>query len=702
LRVWQVLTGIILNLDGVHMSDNGHPRPDHSEASAVREKPGIRLDSWKEIASYLLRSERTVRRWEDTEELPVHRQLHEKRGSVYAYTNELDAWRLSRRQLVADCPDTRGQRSSRLSSGTEYQDGLADTASDRRGTKPPSWLLAGAVILILGLATAIWYLRRPLPPLRVIEYTQITHDGSHKVLAGTDGSRLYLNRNLNPQPPAQVAISGGEVAPVSVALPVVWIRDVSPDGSTLLVTSQDEGQSSLWKVEVPAGSLRRLLTDGFVNSAAWSPDGRFVAYSPGNGDLNVIGSDGTGTRKLATVGGLPGALSWSPDGRKIRFSKDNRLWELSSDGLGLHPLLPAWQPSSSQCCGRWTLDGKFFVFLRSAPYDFYGPLPASQLWALDQRRSLFGRVRSEPVQLTSGPIRWNTPISNKDGTKIFANGVILRGELVRYDAQSSRLQPYLGGISAEFLTFSPSGQFVAYVTFPEGILWRANRDGSHPVQLTEAPLYPVNPRWSPDGSEILFCNYDSRGLKAYVISSQGGTPQPVVPEEKGGQSDPSWSADGHRIAFSTLKSIGAFNSVLRVVDLVSHQVTTLPGSEGVWSPRWSPNGRFIAGLHAGPTGGLKIFDFETQRWSVMQQTRETDFPTWSSDSQFIYFLSPTDNPGVFRVRVSGGDAERVVDLKGFRYTGAFNLWMGLDPTDTPLLLRDVGSDDIYALTLEQK
>ena len=564
------------------------------------------------------------------------------------------------------------------------------------------WLLAGAAVLVAGLATAIWYLHRPLPPLRVTEYTQITHDGRHKELAGTDGSRLYLNRDQDPEPPAQVAISGGEVAAVPVALPLVWIMDVSPDGSTLLVSSHDEGQSSLWKVEVPAGSLRRLLTDTFVKSAAWSPDGRFVAYSPGNGDVNAIGSDGTGARKLATVGGLPSALSWSPDGSKIWFSNDNRLWELSSDGSGLHPLLPAWQPSSSQCCGHWTPDGKFFVFLRRAPYDFYGPLPASQLWALDERRSLFGRVPTEPVQLTSGPIRWNTPISSKDGTKIFAHGVILRGELVRYDAQSSRLQPYLGGISAEFLTFSPDGQFVAYVTFPEGILWRANRDGSHPVQLTEAPLYPVNPRWSPDGSQILFCNYDSRGLKAYVISSQGGTPQPVVPEEKGGQSDPSWSGDGHRIVFSTLTAIGAFNSVLRVVDLVSHQVTTLPGSEGVWSPRWSPNGRFIAGLYTGPTGGLKIFDFETQRWSGAQRTGEVNFPTWSSDSRFIYFLLPTGDPGVFRVRVSGGDAERVVDLKGFRYTGAFNLWMGLDPTDTPLLLRDVGTDDIYALTLEQK
>jgi len=77
-------------------------------------------------------------------------------------------------------------------------------------------------------------------------------------------------------------------------------------------------------------------------------------------------------------------------------------------------------------------------------------------------------------------------------------------------------------------------------------------------------------------------------------------------------------------------------------------------------------------------------------------------PTWSSDSQFIYFLLPWDDPGVFRVRVSGGNAERVVDLLGVRHTGALTLWTGLDPTDTPMLLRDVGTDDIYALTLEQK
>src|ERR1039457_607567 len=337
----------------------------------------------------------------------------------------------------------------------------------------------------LGVAAlAIGYLRRPLPPLRVAaEYTQITHDGRHKELAGTDGNRLYLNRDLD-QPAAQVAISGGEIAHVPVALPLHKIMDVSPDGSTLLVTSNDGGQRSLWKVEVPGGSLRRLLTDTWVNSAAWSPDGRSVVYSPGDGDLDVIRSDGTGTRKLAAIGGLPDALSWSPDGSKIRFSRDSRLWEMSSDGTGLHPLLPSWRPSSSQCCGRWTPDGRFFVFLsQGALYSAYSNLPASQLWVFDERRGLLRRPQTEPVQLTSGPIRWNTPIPSKDGTKIFAHGVILRGELDRYDAQSGRPQPYLGGISADQVTFSRDGQFVAYVTFPEGILWRANRDGSHPVQL---------------------------------------------------------------------------------------------------------------------------------------------------------------------------------------------------------------------------
>ncbi len=59
-----------------------------------------RLDSWKEIAAYLGRTERTARRWEQHEGLPVHRLVHHERGSVYAFKTELDAWRVARRGIL--------------------------------------------------------------------------------------------------------------------------------------------------------------------------------------------------------------------------------------------------------------------------------------------------------------------------------------------------------------------------------------------------------------------------------------------------------------------------------------------------------------------------------------------------------------------------------------------------------------------------
>jgi len=74
------------------MSDSLRRSGSHPESSLHE-----RLDSWKEIASYLNRGTRTVQRWEREEGLPVHRLLHEKLGSVYAFRSELDAWWNSRR-----------------------------------------------------------------------------------------------------------------------------------------------------------------------------------------------------------------------------------------------------------------------------------------------------------------------------------------------------------------------------------------------------------------------------------------------------------------------------------------------------------------------------------------------------------------------------------------------------------------------------
>ena len=557
------------------------------------------------------------------------------------------------------------------------------------------WLLAGAAALAC-LAVAGWYLRRPPLPLRVTEYTQITHDGLPKNLAGSDGSRLYFNRFSGTDRVAEVAISGGETARIPVAIPDPFITDVSPDGSALLVESIN-GPVGLQVVQVPSGSVRPLTTDIWVNASAWSPDGGSVVYNTWDGEIKVIRKDGTGASRLTSAGetgGSSGGISWSPNGATIRFSKGGALWEISPNGSNLHRLFPTGRPSNP-CCGRWTPDGRFYVFLS-----------AGQIWSLDERRGLFRRAAAEPVQLTTGPIQWSDPIPSKDGKKIFSSGVILHGELVRYDSQSKTLQPWLGGVSAEFVAFSPDGRSMVYVTFPEGILWKANRDGSNPVQLLDPPWHPFLPRWSPDSSQILFSQgYSGEPDRGYIVSSQGGAPKPILPDYKEEQGDLSWSPDGRRIVFASQEfKAGKLTDVIKVVELSSHKVDTIPGSQSLYSPRWSPNGRFIAGLSQGSdqpnvADQLTVFDFETQRWSTLQREGGCAFPSWSRDGQFIYYLHKS---GVYRVRVSGGTAEKVVDLKGLRITGSIGAWLGLDPQDTPVLLRDVGTEDIYALTLEEK
>jgi len=370
--------------------------------------------------------------------------------------------------------------------------------------------------------------------------------------------------------------------------------------------------------------------------------------------------------------------------------------------LHLHQLLAGWPALVVQCCGGWLssggwiADGKFFVFLSGVS----GTGTGGQIWALDERRGLFRSPRGEPIQLTTGPMSWGRPIPGKDGKSIFAEGMTLRGELSRFDPQIKEFRPFLGGISADGITFSKDGKSVAYVSFPEGVLWKANRDGSNPMQLTEPPMNVFMPRWSPDGSQILFSDMSSES-EIYIVSAQGGNPRKLLPESRGKESDPDWSPDGHKVVFGTSFGARDAKSLIRVFDLESPTITTLPGSVGMTDPRWSPDGRSIA-APSFDLNTVNIFDVATQRWTALPLKMEMDFQEWSSNNQFLYFRQDQgDDRGVYRIRVKGGKIEKVVDLKNMRMTGWYNVWTGVDPTDAPLVLRDIGSSDIYALSLDQ-
>jgi len=157
--------------------------------------------------------------------------------------------------------------------------------------------------------------------------------------------------------------------------------------------------------------------------------------------------------------------------------------------------------------------------------------------------------------------------------------------------------------------------------------------------------------------------------------------------------DATWSSDGTRIAFGGAPSDPA--SAIRVLYLNTHQVTTLPDSKGLYSRRWSPDGRYLVAMPFAARS-LMLFDFASQQWEEIAKI-SPGFPNWSKNGDYVYFLQEAYHPAVMRIRIRDRKIEQVVDLKNFRQTGFWSVWLGMAPDDSPLLLRDTGTQDVYAL-----
>jgi Tol biopolymer transport system component len=584
---------------------------------------------------------------------------------------------------------------SRPSTGGEDrgQDARAiagETPALHQPRAPRRWpaVAAGIVVTVAAILAYLW--TRPLSAPKVSNYVQLTHDGLPKQLVGTDGSRLYFrvgDRTLWRI--AQMSVSGGELGMIRTPSQTMDPVSISADGSDLLVSDwQEIGKGPLWSLPVLGGSPRRL-GDTVGMDGAWSPDGKMLAYTNGS-DLFIANGDGSESHKLISVAGMPSGLEWSPESSKLRLTvQDTRtgapsLWEVSAQGTNLHPLFAGWHDSPDECCGKWTADGRYFVFQSQR-----------QIWALPEKGGFLRKPGPTPIQLTSSPLSLSTPLPSKNGKKLFVVGRTSRGELVRYDPKAGQFVSFLSGMSAEYVAFSRDRQWVAYVTYPEGALWRSKPDGSDAVQLTYPPLYPLMPRWSPDNKQIVF--FDSaRGKpkRIYTVSPEGGSPHQLLPDDPKPQLDPDWSADGSKIVLSG--AWGDADSVIRVIDLGTHQVSTLPGSRGLFSPHWSYDGQFLAATPIN-SSGLLLFDFKAGKWSVLLKGRGIAYPNWSRDGRYVYYLHGPDNPGVSRLRVSDREVEHIADLKDVPITGYYGFWLGLAPDDSPLVLRDTGSQDIYAL-----
>jgi len=570
--------------------------------------------------------------------------------------------------------------------------------SESHGSRRLVFFVTGSAACLLALGIA--YMRWNATLAQASNYVQITNDGHPKIgplLA--DGLRLYFTEgSQNHRSLMQVSASGGESTALTSPLDTPHLMDISPNRSDLLIGLGEPSNLALSMVSLPASGLRRM-GDLRAEDATWSPDGREVAYVRGK-DLYRVRNDGADVRKLATFPGIPSWPRWSPDGRRLRVTVTDSiggfssLWEASTDEATAHPILAGWNRTPSECCGSWTPDGGYFVFQATREGK-------TEIWAIREKRGL-PFSSSPPVRLTAGQMNSLAPMVSQNGKKLYVIGEQLRGELVRYDARSGEFVACLAGISAEFVDFSKDGKWVTYVGFPDRILWRARIDGTERLQLTAPPVQATMSRWAPDGKRIAY--FDAAPGKPwaiYLISAEGGKSEPLLNEPRN-QMDPNWSPDGNSIVFSYFplfdhvppEELGVY-----VVELKTRNVKKLPGSDGLWVPRWSSDGFHVVARSA-DSQSLMLFDFATQEWSELVRDVYVVPVNWSADGRSVVYVRRGAQPAILSVAIADRKVKEIVSLKDLRQTGFRGaVWTGLTADDSPMFLRDTGTQEIYALDL---
>lgn len=594
---------------------------------------GTRLDSWKEIASYLRRDVTTVQRWEKREGLPVHRHQHDRQGTVFAYAYELDEW--LRRRLQSPAPP-------------------ADSRPPQR--TGPSWLLpalAGALVATLATLAVVLVrdARAPVagdglhtrfriypPPLESFNSLAVSPDGRSIVY----GSGPLLNvRQLESVEARAIAGTQGAYDPF-----------FSPDGSAIAYFSGND----LKRVAVTAGRPVTLAPARRARGGTWSTSGAIIFAAERGEVLMRVPATGGEPLPIRRAGERPGwkAVRWPsalPDGE--RFLYFVRSDDPAVQGVYLGDL-------------RRTDSARDVRVLAADSNVFFG---AGHL-AFVRRGELF----AQPFDLASGRTRGTAfPVVERidqdpydDGFAIFAlspNGVLVfRGgvtpdrQLRWFDRAGRQLGVVDGPGEFRDLAISRDGRRLAIERMDERHgtrdIWIHEVDRPARLRLTFTPDEDGAPVWAPDAGSLAFTGLRDRSVRLLQVPAAGGD-ETVLLDVVGVPVD--WSPDGGRIVMEVEVPGEGVN--LMVFDLETRRLTpylATPSMER--EAQFSPDGRFIA-YSSSESGQREIYvepvPRDGRRWKVSDDFGRE--PRWRGDGRELFYLGRENTLMSVPVGVSGRD-----------------------------------------------
>ena len=607
------------------------------ETPLSQSAPEERLDSWKEIAAYLNRDVTTVQRWEKREGMPVHRHLHDRMGSVYAFRAELDAWARGRN------PPAEPEHGNEVPS-----------------PNPPAPPRSAMLISLIR-----W---RFLVPLAA----------AGAVLA--IGAGLWFQRTeyfwRNP-------IADARIQTVTDFDSTEQAAAVSRDGQFVAFLSDRDGLMDVWVTQVGSGQFHNLtrgsapeLVNPSIRTLGFSPDGAFVTFwvrkqgGSGRGDISIWA--------VPTLGGSPkpylegvAEYDWSHDASRLAYhtpgpgdplfvSDDSRRSEgrpIFTAPAGLHCHFPLWAPDTAfiyfvqgslpdkldvwrirptggspervtSHMGRVTypvlLDRRTLLYLASDP-DGSGPW----LYGTDVERRI-------PHRLASGVDRYTSLAASADGRRLVATlagpkTTLWRMQIVGASGEMSAA----ARISLTTSTgFAPrlGRDYLLYVspTSTNESIWKLANDGTG-TELWSGQGARVfgGPAISPDGRSIAFSVRQHEQTLLYVMQVDG-TNARIVTDSLDLQGAPAWAPDGQSIT-SAANDHGVPHLFRIPVDGRSPALFV---EEYSVDPAWSPDGRFV--VYSGPDIGTT---FPVKAVSAEAATHPLPALTLTRGARHLAFLA---------------------------------------------------------------